>query len=174
MQTASVMVPRARSHAAGRRQWPVIIGALIVVGAIAFLMWSSLKETTAYFITVSELQAKGPSVIGQQVRVNGNVVPGSINRDTATGVLTFTVKDAGGQMPVVYKGIVPDIFTDDVEVVVEGRYTAGGTFEANTLLAKCPSRFEGGDKLMPPEGHPSGVPAQGHPGGTLPQGHPGG
>lgn len=156
MQSASVMVPRARSGITGRREWRIVVGALIVVAAIGYLVFSGLKETTVYYITVSELQARGAAAAGQQVRVNGKVVPGTIVRDSAANALRFTMFDEGGQMPVVYRGIVPDIFNDEAEVVVEGRYTSDGVFQASTLLAKCPSRFEEGDKLMPQQGLSSG------------------
>ena len=53
------------------------------------------------------------------------------------------VYDGSGKVPVYYRGgPVPDIFGDEVQVVVEGKYNADGTFVANTLLAKCPSKFE--------------------------------
>ena len=48
--------------------------------------------------------------------------------------------DDGGTLPVVYKGLVPDIFAPGIQVVVEGHYV-NGVFEASTLLAKCPSKF---------------------------------
>ncbi len=50
--------------------------------------------------------------------------------------------DEGGALPVTYRGAVPDIFGPDIEVVVEGKWTPGGVFVADTLLAKCPSKFE--------------------------------
>jgi cytochrome c-type biogenesis protein CcmE len=57
------------------------------------------------------------------------------------------VQDASGEFPVVYKGgPVPDIFGEQVEVVVEGKYLPDGTFAAETLLAKCPSKFEDGQQ----------------------------
>jgi cytochrome c-type biogenesis protein CcmE len=56
--------------------------------------------------------------------------------------ITFTISDSNGQsLPVVYSGIVPDIFAPGIQVVVEGHYTGQGPFQAQTLLAKCPSKF---------------------------------
>lgn len=60
-------------------------------------------------------------------------VPGSAAAAAAAG---------GRQLPVSYRGVVPDVFGPDVDVVVEGKLTTAGTFEATTLLAKCPSRYE--------------------------------
>ncbi|MBI2942277.1 MAG: cytochrome c maturation protein CcmE [Chloroflexi bacterium] len=138
----AIASPRTRSRAPSR----VVVGALVVVAAIGYLVFGSLQSTTVYYITVSELQARGPAAYGQHVRVHGKVVAGTITRDAATNSLRFTVADAaddGGSMPVAYRGVVPDIFNDQAEVVVEGKYTEPGIFQATTLLAKCPSRFEG-------------------------------
>ena len=67
---------------------------------------------------------------------------------------------------VVYRGIAPDTFTDGVDVVVEGRLGADGTFRATTLLAKCASRYENAPDKYP--GSPTYKQGQ-HPGG-IPQG----
>lgn len=117
-----------------------LILALIAAGAVAFLVFKGMSGSTVYYLQVSELLNRGPAVQGQQVRVAGKVVPGSIQREGT--VLRFAASDGTGQVPVVYDGVVPDIFKDDVEVVVEGQYTPSGGFQATTLLAKCPSKFE--------------------------------
>jgi cytochrome c-type biogenesis protein CcmE len=120
----------------------VLIAAGVIVAAAAFLVATALQNTAVYYLTVSELQAAGPSVYDQPVRVAGNVVPGSIQRDPTSLVVRFETEDASGRMPVTYRGVLPDIFADGVEVVVEGKYAANGQFTAGTLLAKCPSKFE--------------------------------
>ncbi len=60
----------------------------------------------------------------------------------ANAVYYFTISDGGHTLPVVYSGIVPDIFRPGITVVVEGHYTGQGPFQAQTLLAKCPSKFQ--------------------------------
>ena len=130
-----------------------IVAGAVVLLAVVYLVVTSLSSATAYYLTVSELQAQlaqelsgasgtaGTTAASKRaVRVSGDVVPGSILREGAT--LRFTVADAGGSLPVVYRGVVPDIFGDNIQVVVEGQPGVGGAFEANTLLAKCPSKFE--------------------------------
>lgn len=114
----------------------------VLVAAIAYLVTTAVQSTAVYYLTVSELIAAGPSVYGQAIRVSGNVVPGSIQRDTASFSVQFEAEDESGRLPVVYKGVLPDIFGDGVQVVVEGKYAPGAPFAANTLLAKCPSKFE--------------------------------
>ena len=125
------------------RSTRVIIAALVVVGAIGFLIYTGFQSTSVYYLTVSELKARGPSPLGltfSDVRVAGVVEDGSVQRSASDSTVRFVVKDDGGTLPVVYKGMVPDIFGPGIQVVVEGRYV-DGTFQANNLLAKCPSKF---------------------------------
>ena len=65
-------------------------------------------------------------------------------REPGGRVTRFVMRDSTGAhtYPVVYRGITPDTFTDEVDVVVEGRLGQDGTFQATTLLAKCASRYE--------------------------------
>ncbi len=116
-----------------------IVG-LVILAAVGYLVYSGLR-TNVYYQTVSELQAGG-GADGKQVRLAGNVVPGSIVRDEGSSTIRFQVADAGGSLPIVYHGAVPDIFGPDIEVVLEGTYDPASGFSANTLLAKCPSKFE--------------------------------
>ncbi len=119
----------------------LIVGAVLVL-AVGYLVLTSLQTTTVYYLTVSELLVRGPSQ--DAVRVAGTVAPGSIVKDSDGLALRFVVQDATGTVPVYYRGgVTPDIFAEQVEVVAEGKFGPDGTFQANTLLAKCPSKFEG-------------------------------
>lgn len=124
------------------RQAKILAAVGVVVAAVGFLLVTAFQNTAVYYLTVSELQAAGPSLYGQPVRVAGNVVPGSIQRDPTSPVVRFEAQDVSGRMPVFYRGVLPDIFGDGIEVVVEGRYAENGSFTAHTLLAKCPSKFD--------------------------------
>jgi cytochrome c-type biogenesis protein CcmE len=116
-----------------------IVG-LVILAAVGYLVYSGLR-TNVYYRTVSELQT-GDVDPGRQIRLAGNVVPGSIVREEGSSTVRFQVADAGGALPVVYKGAVPDIFGPEIEVVLEGRYNPSTGFAADTMLAKCPSKFE--------------------------------
>ncbi len=119
-----------------------LAGGALVVGVV-YLILTALQTSTVYYLTVGELLARGTAAYGQQVRVAGDVVPGTVEREDAGLGVRFVVHDGSGQVPVYYRGgPVPDIFGDEVQVVVEGKYNPDGTFVANTLLAKCPSKFE--------------------------------
>jgi cytochrome c-type biogenesis protein CcmE len=121
------------------RSMRVLVAVLVVVAAIGYLIYTGFQSTTVYYLTVSELKAKGPAA--GAVRVAGIVQANTVQRSPSDGVIRFTIADSGGSLPVVYKGMVPDIFGPGIQVVVEGHYTADGVFQANTLLAKCPSKF---------------------------------
>lgn len=120
----------------------LIVVAGVIVASVAFLVFNAMGSSMAYFKTVGEMDAAGAGTSGEQLRVGGNVVAGSIQRDVATNELRFTMTDGVNSLPVVYNGVVPDIFSEQVEVVVEGKVGADGTMQASTLLTKCPSRFE--------------------------------
>jgi cytochrome c-type biogenesis protein CcmE len=78
----------------------------------------------------------------QSVRVAGIVQAGSVTRNDAQEQIAFTVIDGKQTLPVTYTGVVPDIFRPGVQVVVEGHYSGQGAFNAQTLLTKCPSKFQ--------------------------------
>jgi cytochrome c-type biogenesis protein CcmE len=122
----------------------VIGGALILV-SVGYLMASGIKETGVYYLTPTELAQKvrtDRSIHDVGIKIGAKVVKGSVVRDVATQTITFRVTDGANTYPVVYRGLAPDTFTDEAEVVVEGRLQPDGTFKAVTLLAKCGSRFE--------------------------------
>ena len=121
----------------------VIAGGVIAL-AVAYLVTMGLQGTTVYFMTVSELQAKGPAAQNQVFRVSGNLVPGTLAKDTSGLGIHFLIADATSQaLPVVYRGgQVPDIIGDNIEIVAEGKLDGSGTFTATNVLAKCPSRLE--------------------------------
>jgi cytochrome c-type biogenesis protein CcmE len=132
------VLPDAAARRGGKR-WQLAIVALVIVGAIGYLVYNGLG-TSVYYQTVSELQAGTGH--GQQIRLAGNVVDGSIRREEGSSAVRFAVADASGNLPVVYSGVVPDIFGPGIEVVVEGKYNPSTGFVADTMLAKCPSKFD--------------------------------
>jgi len=134
----------------------IVAGGVIVL-AVAYLIIMGLQGTTQYFMTVSELQAKGVAMQNQTLRVSGTLVPGSLEHDADGLSVHFLIADAAAATPlsVTYKGgQVPDTMADtsagDVEIVAEGKLNTQGTFAANDVLAKCPSRLQ---DAAPPEEH---------------------
>jgi cytochrome c-type biogenesis protein CcmE len=122
-----------------------LIGAGLIVASAGYLMASSISQTGMYYLTPTELTTKlasDPSMHGVGIKMGARVVPGSIKRAAGGREYAFVVTDGAREIPVQYRGIAPDTFTDGVDVVVEGRMGQDGTFRATTLLAKCASRYE--------------------------------
>ena len=135
----------------------VFAGALII-GAICYLMFSGINDSMVYYYTVGELEAQSEELSGKGVRVSGHVLPGSINKNSDGTRVEFIVfeKETDRQFSVVYEGLIPDTFKDEAEVVVEGVFRPDQKpFQANTLLAKCPSKYEG-----QAEEHPEDIPVE--------------
>src|SRR5438105_13201555 len=127
---------------AGQNLKFLIAGGVIVL-AVAYLVTMGLQGTTVYVLTVSELQAKGATAQNQLFRVSGNLVPGTLARDSSGLGVQFLIADpSSNPLTVVYRGgQVPDIIGDNIEIVAEGKLDATGTFTATNVLAKCPSRL---------------------------------
>ena len=124
-----------------------LVGAGVIVSAVALLMIEGVKQTGVYFLTPTELASRtraDPTFFDVGLKMGARVVPGSVHRDAASRTIDFRVTDDTTTYPVIYRGLVPDTFTDadSIEVVVEGRLGRDGIFHATDVLAKCGSRYE--------------------------------
>ncbi len=117
-----------------------LIAAVVVLLGLGYLGYKGFIASATYYYEVSEFLGQQDQSSEKSVRVSGTVVEGSIDRKVSN--LRFTITDGKASLPVVYKGVVPDAFKADAEAVVEGKLNSAGTFEATTLLAKCPSKYE--------------------------------
>src|SRR6516165_1042934 len=98
-----------------RRRLPItfILGGLAILGAVIYLVYANTQANAVYYFTVSEL--KNCSICSSQsVRVAGVVQAGSIVRDDQLQQIRFIISDSGHSLPVVYNGIVPDIFREGI------------------------------------------------------------
>ena len=118
-----------------------LIGGIILFLALGYLGFTGFQSSATYYYTVSELTGQGSSIYGENVRVNGQVVPGSVEQEAQGRILRFTIIEGEESLPVVYQGVVPDTFKVGNEVVVEGQLDSDGIFQAHTLMPKCPSRY---------------------------------
>ena len=155
--------PAGRRPRIGR----LAIGILLVGAALSYLVYAGTRDNLVYYYEVDEVQAAAASTDGR-IRVSGDVVEGSIVKDEKARVIRFAIRattadgdhgaesgggESGGSgtsvqsIPVVYAGTVPDIFREGIQVVVEGKMGSDGTFEAETLLAKCPSKYQEAGQL---------------------------
>ena len=120
-------------------------GALLLalVGFLAFQMVQATTSTGAYYLTVGELHEQTPAIVGERVRVNGNVMDNTEDWNPKELTLKFSIADENGDvLPIVFYGPRPDNFQRAASAIVEGKLLPDGSFEASTLLLKCPSRYE--------------------------------
>jgi cytochrome c-type biogenesis protein CcmE len=120
-----------------------------VVGGIVTLVMTSFNDAAVYSKNVDQALAEAGSLKGRNLRVDGNLVHGSLERRDQPCEYRFVLKGKdNSELPVRYaKCVVPDNFRDvvgmDVGVTVEGKLAAGGTsFEATNVLTKCPTKYE--------------------------------
>lgn len=128
------------------------IGATSVVLVLAFaaLLWSTLQDGTQYFKHVDEVMTDPQQWEGKPLQLHGYVVPGSILVKPSTLEYKFKVQNnparsgqSGNVVEASYKGIVPDTFKDEAEVVLYGRLGPDGFHtDPNGVIAKCPSKYE--------------------------------
>lgn len=122
-----------------------VVGGVLIAAAIVYLIYTGIQSNAAYFLTVDELYAKGTTIEHQTVRVSGMVDATTINYQPSALLLAFDItSDTGERMAVVFNGPKPDQMREGAEAIVEGHYN-GDTFTADSLLLKCPSRYEEGE-----------------------------
>jgi cytochrome c-type biogenesis protein CcmE len=114
----------------------------ILLAAFAGLLYSTLSDGTQYFKDVDEVMANRSQWETKSLRLHGYVVPNSILTNPNTMEYRFKVQSNGKIIDATYKGIVPDTFKDEAEVVLSGRLTPTGfATEKNGVTAKCPSKY---------------------------------
>ena len=126
--------------------WRFVAGGVLLLAFVGFLGFQMVQATTttgAYYMTVGEIHDQVPAIYGERVRVNGNVVEGTEDWVPRDMTLKFSIMDDNGdQLPIVFYGPRPDNFQRAASAIVEGELLADGSFQAETLLLKCPSRYE--------------------------------
>ncbi|NIO08971.1 MAG: cytochrome c maturation protein CcmE [Deltaproteobacteria bacterium] len=121
-----------------------IIGAVIIVAALAYLIYGGMQEALVYFSTPSELKQQN-GVEDKFLRVGGMVLKGSLQKNVPTLTYRFQLTDGQASIPVYFKGVPPDLFREGTGAVVEGRFGKDGVFRATTIMAKHAEEY------MPPK-----------------------
>ena len=122
-----------------RRLW-LVLGLVAAAALVAVLVTAALQRNVAYLFTPAEVldgRAGADVASGEtRFRLGGMVAKGSFQRAPGSMEARFQVSDGDALMPVVYSGILPDLFREDQSVVATGRMRADGTFVADEVLAK--------------------------------------
>jgi cytochrome c-type biogenesis protein CcmE len=113
-----------------------ILGGLIILTALAYIMYGGMRDALVYFVTPSELKAKDGASADKFLRMGGMVVMGSLQRDVRNLTYRFDLSDGNVSLPVVFRGVPPDLFAEGKGAVVEGRIGTDGFFQATTIMAK--------------------------------------
>ena len=126
-------------------------GILLVVGAIGYLIYTGIRETSNYYLTIEEFLPQKEAFANEGVRLAGRVQTGSVQWDPKDLRLSFVLgpfqtEEAAAVSPVGlqvnYQGILPDMFAEGRDVIVEGKYEAGKNLAAKTIMTSCPSKYE--------------------------------
>lgn len=110
----------------------VILAAAV---AMASLIVNSFQDSMVFFISPTEVMAKD-SLPERNFRLGGMVEKGSVERDPSSAKVMFLVTDTAVSVPVVYEGILPDLFREGQGVVAEGKISSEGVFMASRVLAR--------------------------------------
>lgn len=127
--------------------WMIVVGLIVAAIGVTFIVLDGFESET-YFYTVDQAVAKGTDIVGETVRVKGIVEPGTIIGEDGELRRTFKVTENGKSLTVTYDKAMPDTFDENMEVVVQGEVQKDLSINADEVLVKCPSRYEG----APPTG----------------------
>ena len=144
-----------------------IIGGALIVAAVIYLIVSSTQASAQYFLTISEVLAKGDDVLSRELRVAGAVIGDTIVYDRDNLILSFTVAHIPGdndeieaegglaeslhlavtdptrpRLQVVYEGPMPDLLQHEAQAIMTGHLGTDGIFYADEFLLKCPTKYE--------------------------------
>jgi cytochrome c-type biogenesis protein CcmE len=117
---------------------------LVALGIATVFVLNAFNSNLVFFFSPSQVAAK-EAPIGRSFRIGGMVEEGSLRRESNGLTVNFVVTDTAKTIPVVYQGILPDLFKEGKGVVAQGKLTEDGVFHADEVLAKHDENY------MPPE-----------------------
>ncbi|PKB77944.1 MAG: hypothetical protein BZY88_20325 [SAR202 cluster bacterium Io17-Chloro-G9] len=140
-------LPRDDAEGRGHRTRFAILG-LVVALSVGYMVYAAFPGNALYFLTVSEFMDKDDVQDGRTVRVAGKLVDGSFLREDSSTLASFRLNDKDGgspgeQLAASYNGVLPDLFFNPhSEVILEGSYGPGQVFLVDSVLVKCPSKYQ--------------------------------
>ena len=122
----------------------LIFAGLAILGVASALVLNAFQSNLVFFFTPTQVMAK-EAPLNKNFRIGGMVEQGSLKRLPDGLTVEFRVTDTARTMPVVYQGILPDLFKEGKGVVAQGKLSEDGVFHANQVLAKHDENY------MPPD-----------------------
>ena len=126
------------------KRFALIAAGIAALAISATLVLNAFRSNLVFFFTPTEIAAN-EAPVGRNFRVGGMVVDGSVQRQADGVTVQFVVTDTAQSIPVVYSGILPDLFREGKGVVAQGKLGDDGVFVAEQVLAKHDENY------MPPE-----------------------
>jgi cytochrome c-type biogenesis protein CcmE len=161
------MQPQLTSKPSSGVNIKFIFAGLLIIGAVVYLIISSTQASAQYFLTVDEVKARGEEMVGKEMKISGAVLGETIQYDPQSLTLKFSiahvpgdnaeVEKAGGlaavlhaavqdpsrqKLDIIYQGVKPDLLKNEAQAIMTGTLNTDGTFTANELLLKCPTKYE--------------------------------
>lgn len=125
------------------------IAGVVLAGAVGYLAMAGAQKGWVYTLGVDTYLARAEQQ-GQRVRLCGLVGDKDLTVEKAKLTAVFVLKGEKGELPVKFKGVVPDLFKAGCEVLVEGKRDGAGIFQADVMMTKCASKYD-----EAPAGHPT-------------------
>jgi cytochrome c-type biogenesis protein CcmE len=121
-----------------------VVGISLIAISVGLLVYTAVDQTKMYMLTVAEYLSAKSAYSGQTLRIAGRVREDSMLWTEETRELKFTLDDITneGSVDVQYVGLLPDMFSEGRDVIVEGPQTSDEVFRATTVLTSCPSKYE--------------------------------
>ncbi len=119
-----------------QRRGILIAGVLCTLGVSSALVLIAMRDQVVFFYSPSEILERVQEIGETRIRLGGMVESGSVKRGESAMSIRFSVTDTYKQLPVIYSGILPDLFREGQGVVAEGKLRADGIFKADVILAK--------------------------------------
>jgi cytochrome c-type biogenesis protein CcmE len=121
-----------------------VVGISLIAISVGLLVYTAVDQTKMYMLTVAEYLSAKSAYSGQTLRIAGRVREDSMQWTEQTRELRFTLDDITneGSVDVQYVGLLPDMFSEGRDVIVEGPQTSDEVFRATSVLTSCPSKYE--------------------------------
>lgn len=120
----------------------LVVALIVILGGFTFLLYGGIGDNLVYFVTPSELAARGDQAINAPVRLGGMVVPGSVRWDAEALDLRFRMTDGATDVEIHSRKAPPQMFREGLGVVVEGRLAPSGTFESSNVMVKHSNEYQ--------------------------------
>lgn len=149
MSTAMSNNPTATQQMRRRTRLFMLGAFAVAVIAFAVIAVSGINQNLVYYWTPADLHKAGDKAYGATIRLGGMVAPGSIKSQAGTSAVEFDVKDATDIVHVKSSGAPPQMFRENIGVVVEGTMVRGGWFKSDRLMVSHNNQYR-----APKAGHP--------------------